>query len=64
LAEEAAKVAAVKAAEEKQKREDRVAVTKGLTDNTTMKQLLSAVCFRSFYGIAKYYETYQSAYER
>jgi hypothetical protein len=24
----------------------------------------SAVCFRSFYGIAKYYETYQSAYER
>jgi hypothetical protein len=36
-AEDAAKVVAAKAAEEKQKREDRVAVTKGLTDYTTMK---------------------------
>jgi hypothetical protein len=41
-AEDTAKAAAAKAAEEKQKREDRTAVTKGLTNHTTMKQLSSS----------------------
>lgn len=34
--------AAALAAEEKQKREDRAAVTRGLTDSTTIKQLSSS----------------------
>ncbi|PYI11879.1 hypothetical protein BO78DRAFT_412986 [Aspergillus sclerotiicarbonarius CBS 121057] len=38
----AAEVAAAKMAEEQRKREDRAAVTQGLTDSATMKQLSSS----------------------
>lgn len=38
----AAAQAAARAAEEKKKREDRAAVTKGLSDQTTMRQLSSS----------------------